>query len=906
MKRVLFLVIVTLLMALPFGSAFGVNQITLDKVTNNSGGDSVITDGYIPVGDTAKFTLRLTYEDGTKNIGAIANGFQVYEKNAGNFFPITRDTVSGSGLGSRLNAIFINDFSISGTGRDTTSLGGYAVAPGIEVGYDSAAFYVTSGSDNAGDTVCIDSSFYPPGGTWLWSWMGGGTFSPDWGGPYCLLIKDTIEVQPELVLTPDTLYYTAVEGGANPAADSFEVSETAGGNIAFDVTETATWFNLNKASGTTPEQVTVNVGIIGLSAGDYIDSVQVSSGAAANSPQWAYVVLEVTPAPKYLAVTPDTLHFTAVEGGANPAVDSFEVSETGGGNIAFAVAETVGWFSLNKAGGTTPEQVTVDVNITGLSAGILFDSVTVSSGEADNTPQFAYVRLEVTAAPQYLAVTPDTLYFTAVAGGADPAVDSFEVSETGGGTIAFAVAETAVWFNLNKAGGTTPEQVTVDVDITGLSTGLYLDSVTVSSGEADNTPQFAYVRLEVTAAPQYLAVIPDTLFFTAIEGGVNPAADSFEVSETGGGNIAFGVAETVGWFSLNKTGGTTPEQVTVNVDITGLSGGVYLDSVTVTSGAVSNSPQFAYIVLGVAGVPKYLAMDPDTLFFTAVETGANPAADSFEVSETGGFAIDFAVAETVGWFDLNKTSGITPEYVGVTVNISGLTAANYFDSVLVTSADAENSPEYVFVALEVTPAPKYLTVNPDTLYFTATEGDANPAADSFEVSETGGGVIGFDAVEVVGWFGINKTTGTTPEYVTVNVNITGLNAGGYFDSVTVSSLEVDNSPIYAFVSLMVNPAENTPPVLDSIRAQSTCEGETLTFTVTASDAETTPVITAPDRPTGASLTDNGNGTADFLWVPDYTQAGIHYVTFIAFDGELADSELVLIDVCNTNRVPELG
>ena len=142
----------------------------------------------------------------------------------------------------------------------------------------------------------------------------------------------------------------------------------------------------------------------------------------------------------------------------------------------------------------------------------------------------------------------------------------------------------------------------MNADITGLAPSTYFDSVTVTSGEADNSPQFAYVALEVTPAPKYLAVNPDTLYFTAVEGGANPAADSFEVSETGGFNIVFAVAETAGWFDLNKTGGTTPEYVTVNTDITGLSAGDYLDSVTVSSGEADNSPQFAYAILEVTTI----------------------------------------------------------------------------------------------------------------------------------------------------------------------------------------------------------------------------------------------------------------------------------------------------------------
>jgi hypothetical protein len=143
--------------------------------------------------------------------------------------------------------------------------------------------------------------------------------------------------------------------------------------------------------------------------------------------------------------------------------------------------------------------VEVSVEISGLTADTYFDSVTISSGEADNSPQYAYISLEVqeTEVPESLFVTPDTLYFTAVKGGSNPDSQSFVVTEVGGGSIAFTLAETSTWFSLNKASGTTPESVFVAVDISSLTTGDYFDSVIVASGEADNSPQLAYIILEV-------------------------------------------------------------------------------------------------------------------------------------------------------------------------------------------------------------------------------------------------------------------------------------------------------------------------------------------------------------------------------------------------------------------------
>lgn len=52
---------------------------------------------------------------------------------------------------------------------------------GLPDGFSEDVFTISiSGVDN-GETVCLDSTYFPPVGTWLWQ-PGG---SPSWGGPYC-------------------------------------------------------------------------------------------------------------------------------------------------------------------------------------------------------------------------------------------------------------------------------------------------------------------------------------------------------------------------------------------------------------------------------------------------------------------------------------------------------------------------------------------------------------------------------------------------------------------------------------------------------------------------------------------------------------------------------------------------
>jgi len=111
--------------------------------------------------------------------------------------------------------------------------------------------------------------------------------------------------------------------------------------------------------------------------------------------------------------------------------------------------------------------------------------------------------------------------------------------------------------------------------------------------------------------------------------------------------------------------------------------------------------------------------------------------------------------------------------------------------------------------------------------------------------------------------------------------------------VTDDSLAVDSE----LVTITVNEAGNQLPILTSIGAQSTTENVQLVFSVSASDIESTPTFTTSTLPSGATFTDNGDGTGDFDWTPDFLQSGTYPITFYATDDSLAvDSELVTITV----------
>jgi hypothetical protein len=109
------------------------------------------------------------------------------------------------------------------------------------------------------------------------------------------------------------------------------------------------------------------------------------------------------------------------------------------------------------------------------------------------------------------------------------------------------------------------------------------------------------------------------------------------------------------------------------------------------------------------------------------------------------------------------------------------------------------------------------------------------------------------------------------------------------------------------VEIVVNNV-NRPPVLDSIGSQSVLEGDTLEFSIHATDADLDSIVLdALDVPAHATFVDSGNGSGSFTFTPDFTQADTYYVSFIATDTlGAADSEMVEVTVTEAgNHPPEL-
>lgn len=110
-----------------------------------------------------------------------------------------------------------------------------------------------------------------------------------------------------------------------------------------------------------------------------------------------------------------------------------------------------------------------------------------------------------------------------------------------------------------------------------------------------------------------------------------------------------------------------------------------------------------------------------------------------------------------------------------------------------------------------------------------------------------------------------------------------------------------SSTAASYTIVNANVLVDTVPVLNAIGARSIDEEGTLSFTISATDADNDNMAySATGLPGGANF-DNASGV--FTWTPSDGQAGSYMVTFEVTDGYLTDSEVVTITVNEVDHSP---
>lgn len=634
--------------------------------------------------------------------------------------------------------------------------------------------------------------------------------------PQTASVTLNITAAPSLVLSPTSLTFGFQQGGSAPPAQNVSVTST-GSVLSFSASASTTsggnWLSVSPGSGNTPGTVSVSVSPGSLAAGSYSGTVTITSAQAGNSPRTVPVTFNVTSAPS-LSTSPGSLGFSYQVNGTQPASQTLAVSASGGANLSFTAGASTtsggNWLSVAPTSGTTPANLTVSVNTAGLAPGVYSGAVTITSGQASNSPLRVPVTLTVTSAPA-LTVSPSSLSFSFQIGGATPASKTVALGSSGFPLSFTAAASTTGggnWLSVTPANGTTPATLTANVNPAGLSPGAYNGAITITSAQASNSPVTVPVTFTVTAAPN-LTATPASLSFAFQQGGTPPGSRTIAVGSSGSALTFTAAASTMNggnWLSVTPSGGTTPANLTVSVNPAGLTPAVYNGTITISSAGAGNSPLTVSVTFTVTAAPT-ISATPGSLSFGFQIGGTPPGSQPVAVSSSGN-PLNFTAAATTtsggNWLSVAPANGTTPSTVTVSVNPTGLAAGTYSGTVTVTSPASANGSASVSVTLTVSSAP-LLTTSPSAMSFNA-QVNGSAAPQNLSVASSGTALTFTAAASTTSggnWLSVAPTGGTTPANLTVSVSTAGLAAGTYGGAITLTSAGASNSPLSVPVTLTI-------------------------------------------------------------------------------------------------------
>jgi hypothetical protein len=572
-----------------------------------------------------------------------------------------------------------------------------------------------------------------------------------------------------------------------------------------------------------------------------------------------------------LQVSPSTLNFSGVAGGSNPVSQNFNVTEQAGQNIAFTATEGIDWITLTNPSGTTPGAVGVNVNIASLAAGDYNGLVTVSSAAATNEATVTVnLHLDQPNRPPVLNSIGDRstdenqlLQFTVTASDPDGTTPALTTS---------ALPTGASFDDHGDGTGTFRWTPTFD------QAGSYPITFTASDGSLTDTEDITITVNNVNRPPALVAIGPRQVLE-----GVN-LSFGLSGSDPDMTALAFSALDLPSGATLTDHGNAT---ATFDWTPSNTQSGFYDVTFIVSDGSLADSELVNIEVIDADG----FTLSPNPLTFMAWFGDPSLDPQVFHVSISDGSNVAFEVSSTATWFTLGQAGGTTPADIEVTVNLAGLAAGHYRDSIQVfeavpTESAAALDPVWEYVELTIR---NYMSVDPTSLSWTVSEGELSPAGQSFMVRESGGDAMAYSATTSAPWLILENASGTTPHSVGVSINISAVDPGTYDGTVVVTSSAV-NSPLEVSVHLEVTPCQVLTPAT-VVYNRTAFQDESLVFDETVSLSSSGPlgINWVSELPQGSPYTlDPASGYVGLT----PSEIALHYEKTFSETGDFSDTALI--------------
>ncbi len=577
---------------------------------------------------------------------------------------------------------------------------------------------------------------------------------------------------PALSLSPASLTFLATGIGSVSASQTVTVSSSGGSAVQLQTPTVSGDYQItnNGCGATLPPgtSCSIQIAFAPTATGSRAGLLTVAANVAGGQVTASLNGTGVTPAA--LAFTPASLSFPATTQGVTSSAQSLQLSNSGGATATLQPPSITGDYAVSgnncgsslAPGASCVLQVTFTPTAPGDRQGVLTVPASVTGGHVSATLDGTGV------APPALTLNPSSLTFGNTAQGTTSPAQGITVTNSGGATAQlqqptasgdFAVSASTCGAML-AAGASCSLQVTFTPTALGSRTGVLTIPANVSGGTA--TAPLAGTGVAAAA----LTLSPTSLTFPSTAQGSTSPTQAITVTNTGGVSAQLQTPTITGDYQLisNSCGATLAPGATCTLQIAfaptaaGTRTGVMTLPANVAGGNVSAS-------LNGAGVaPAALTLSPPSLSFAATTRGTTSAAQSIQLTSSGGVNVQLGTPSVTGDYGIttNSCGGTLAPGAGCTLQIT-FNPTTTGDRPGQLTVPANVSTGQVTAALDGTGlAPAALSLAPTSLTFGATATGTTSPAQSITVANAGGSTAQLQPPTTAGDFAISSTTcGTT-------------------------------------------------------------------------------------------------------------------------------------------------
>ena len=450
-----------------------------------------------------------------------------------------------------------------------------------------------------------------------------------------------------------------------------------------------------------------------------------------------------------LAATPPQLTFntqTGVTPTAQSVVLSSSVSPV---SLTVSAYSDNNWLIVTPTSGASPLTISVSIGSGAPTSGTDVGFINVSGPGSSTLTIPVTLNANSAGVASPLSAIPNSLSFNFAPGSVVPVTQTLTVSSNNVGVNSFVASPImnggGNWLSVFPASGFLPNTFQVTVNPAVLpSSGTFNGAIAIN---APGTAGITVPVLVTLAGTPALTVSPAQLSFAFQIGQAAPASQTLSITSSTGANVSFtdsAKTTTCGnnWLVVSPTQGATPSTLTVQINTSGITGGMCAGEIDISAPGASNPSAVVNVTLLASTSPLLLIPTTGPTFNYQIG-GAVPAVQNVQItSSTSGLGFNVAAAPVnsgPNFLTFSPSTGTTPQALSLGINssvVATLGPGTYTENVTLTSAGSGNSPQSFPVTLVVSSNP-VLTAAVPSLNFNYEVGQATPQSQTVTITSTG-------------------------------------------------------------------------------------------------------------------------------------------------------------------------